>query len=141
MFPVEPMTQKLLHDDIFAQLPEDFVRRMRNWSASLGGGSVTTSSMLWNNIGSGSFESRIPVLMGEADDTDAAVRHLPQRHQEVVTVFWRYNTHDLEWMSRSTPRLRLWKIYPATFRAWLDKGHAELQVAFIRSAEANRRRA
>lgn len=119
------MTEKL-HDDIIGALDHDFVRRMDNWARSLDGSSVGTCSKLWGNVGGGSYEARVPVLMGEARDTDRAIRALPQRYQEVVTIFWTNRSQTLAWMATSTARVRLWRLGPASFGDWLELGHARL---------------
>jgi hypothetical protein len=122
-----------LHADIFEKLPEDFVGRMTNWAASLGGGKVTTSNALYDNIGDGKYETRIPTLMGEAKDTDRAVRALRPGLQEVVTIFWRHTYAPIGWMATATPSVRMWKLGTASFRQWLDEAHMQLQQHFART--------
>ncbi len=122
-----------LHADIFAQLPDDFVRRMANWAASLGGGKITTSNAIYDSIGDGKYESRIPTLMGEARDTDRCVRVLRPGLQEVVAIFWRHTYQPLSWMATATPSVRMWKLGPASFRQWLDEAHMHLRQHFART--------
>lgn len=122
------MSEKL-HDDIIKALPPDFVRRMMNWSRTVDGTPVSTSK-LEERVDHTRQEQGLPILMGEADDTHRAIRALPQRYQEVVGVFWTRLAQDMRWMSQSTPRLRLWKLGPASFRDWLDRAHERLITHF-----------
>jgi hypothetical protein len=101
---------------------------MMNWSRSLGGGSVRTT-IFEERIGYTGDERPLPVLMGESTDTMIAVKQLPQRVQEVLTVFWAYNAHTIDWMLRATPRMRMWAMGPQRFREHLDNGHAVLMRA------------
>lgn len=123
-----PVTEKL-HDDILATLPPDFTRRMQNWSRTIDGTPVSVST-LEERVDHSRGEQPLPLLLGEADDTHKAVRALPQRYQEIVTIFWTHLARDLRWMAGSTPRTRLWKLGPASFREWLDNGHERLLAHF-----------
>lgn len=116
-----------LHDEIFEALPDDFVRRMLNWVRSFDGDSVATSRFD-ERVDNTREEHPIPTLLGEAVDTDRAIRELPQRYQEVIACFWMYTTRPLEWMATATPRLRVWKLGKASFREWLEIGHERLQL-------------
>jgi len=121
------MTDRL-HDDILNSLPEDFVRRMQNWARTVDGTPVSVSK-LEERVDHSRREQPLPLLIGEADDTHRAVQALPQRYQEVVGVFWTHLARDMRWMSTSTPRCRLWKLGPASFREWLQNGHERLIVS------------
>lgn len=114
------------HDEIIERLPDDFVRRMRNWARSLDGSSVGTSSALWGMVGGGSYEARIPVMMGEADDTDKAVRKLAMIYRQALEVFWLYHARPLSWMARATPMLREQRLGPYSFRQMLETAHLAL---------------
>lgn len=119
-----------LHDDILRDLSEDLRRRMRNWARSLDGGSVTTCSQLWGNAGRGHRAAAvIPVLMGEAKDTDKIVRRLPEREQECIAIFWTYEARDIWWMCQATERVRAWALTPERFVAYCHDGHSLLVVA------------
>jgi hypothetical protein len=115
-----------LHDEIIDHLPADFVRRMRNWSRTIDG---TPISVAWlkERVDHSRGEQPLPTLLGEANDTHKAVQALPQRYQEVVTVFWTHLSRDMKWMSKATPRLRLWALGPESFREWLENAHDRLQ--------------
>lgn len=132
------MTRKL-HDEIFDTLPEDFIRRMRNWARDRDGGRIATA-YLGEIVDGWRPEIPIPTMEGEAADTQRAVLTLPQRYQEVITVFWMYQAHNLTWMACATPRLRVWKLGPASFRGWLDRGHERLQVELARLSRAEAER-
>lgn len=136
----ETMSGKL-HADILEELPLDFIRLMLNWASTVDGGPVSTSSALWGMVGGGTYESKLPVLLGEADDTHKAVLTLPQRYQEVITIFWTRNGMRLEDMARATPRVRLWKLGKASFRDWLDTGHERLQTVLMAQRKHERERA
>lgn len=136
----EGVTEQL-HGEILRKLPEDFIRRMRNWARSIDGSSVGTCSKLWDSIGDGRFESRLPILMGEAEDTERALRAIPQRYQEAVAVFWSYESRTIAWMAKATPRLRLWKLGPTSFTEWLERGHDMLQHELGRQRAAHGERA
>lgn len=127
-------------DRIVAALPFDFVRRMWNWVRSRDGGSVATSR-LEEQVDFAREEHSIPVMLGEADDTHRAIMALPQRHQEVIRVFWTMNTKALEDMARATPRLRLWKLGKASFRVWLETAHTRLQDELRKQIKAERGKA
>lgn len=77
----------------------------------------------------------MPVLLGEAQDTEAAIRKLPQRYSEVVSCFWLYEHREVKWMATATPRLRLWKLGPASFTEWLSIGHERLRVLVAKRSE------
>lgn len=122
------MTSKL-HDDILSALPFDFTRRMANWARSLDGAPVSGST-LEERVDHTRTEHPIPLLLGEATDTHAAILRLPQRYQEIITTFWMFQSKPLSWMATATPRLRLWKYGPASFREKLEIGHEMLMTEF-----------
>lgn len=128
------------HERIYAELPEDFIRRMRNWVRGRDGASVGTSSMSERVDNHTHHEQPIPTMFGEATDTEVAIRKLPQRYQEVVSVFWLYESRDIAWMAKATPRLRLWKLGPASFREWLSIGHERLRTLVAQGTGAQGRR-
>lgn len=115
------------HAAIFAELPEDFIRRMSNWARDRDGGRIAVA-YLGERVDGWRPEVPIPTMEGEAADTQRAVLRLPQRHQEVVACFWMHQAQTLSWMATATPRLRLWKLGPASFREWLRIGHVRLQI-------------
>jgi hypothetical protein len=131
-----PESAMILHEDIISALPEDFVRIMRNWVRSTDGSAIGTS--VYDFIASGRYEAKIPVLMGEAQDTQRAIYKLPQRHQEVITIFWTEHDLTLAEMARATPRVRLWQLGPASFKAWLAIAHDRLQKELKAQREAAR---
>lgn len=115
-------------DEILKLLSEDFIRKMDNWARSLDGGSVSTCSNLWGNVGGGGGrgEARMPVLMGEATDTDKAIRALPPHEQECVAIFWMHRWQSVAWMCEATPSVRLWNMTSAWFVELCQRGHSML---------------
>lgn len=133
----------MTHDEkapIYDALPEDFIRRMRNWARSCDGGPVGTSRFE-ERIDHTRHDQPIPMLLGEADDTHAAVLKLLPWYQEVVTVFWRYEARPLRWMAGATEILRAWKLGPVSFAEKLTIAHARLQVEIGKQKSAQRKRA
>lgn len=119
-------TVSQIHDDILDKLPDDFVRRMRNWARTVDGTSVATSK-LQERVDHTRQEHPIPTMHGEADDTHRAVLKLDRLHQEVLAVFWTHLARDLRWMARATPILRDAKLGPYSFRQTLEQAHERLQ--------------
>lgn len=116
-----------LHDDIIDALPDDFVRRMRNWARTVDGVSVSTSQ-LQDRVDHTRPDQPIPTLIGEAQDTHKRVQRLPRLQQEVVAVFWTHLARELRWMARATPILREARLGSYSFRQELESGHAALQA-------------
>jgi hypothetical protein len=129
-----------MSDTIYAKLTEDFIRRMRNWVKARDM-AVTPSS--WpgpHNIygrcdGSAYMETPIPLLCGEAQDTEAAVRSLPGRYRDAVKQFWLYEGQSLR-----RHALRRGIDYH-TFEAWVIKGHELLKQELGRLTAYNQARA
>jgi len=72
-------------------LDPDVVRRMRNWVDWLGYGSTSCSSSWCATYGvrlDRYPEARIPVLVAEAQRTDAAVKAIPDELGQAVALFW-----------------------------------------------------
>lgn len=135
-----------MSERIYAELSEDFIRRMRNWVKARDM-AVTPSS--WpgpHNIygrcdGSGYMETPIPLLSGEAQDTEAAIRNLPGRYRDAVKQFWTYEgkslrAHAQKYEVPEPPEqegMSLGRhgqkrgIDPKTFEIWVIKGHELLK--------------
>ena len=129
-----------MSDTIYAKLTEDFIRRMRNWVKARDM-AVTPSS--WpgpHNIygrcdGSGYMETPLPLLCGEAQDTEAAIRQIPGRYRQAVTQFWSYEGQSLR---RHAIRRGL---HHETFEAWVIRGHEALKGALAKRTAYNQARA
>ena len=129
-----------MSDRIYAELTEDFIRRMRNWVKARDM-AVTPSS--WpgpHNIygrcdGSGYMETPIPLLCGEAQDTEAAVRNLPGRYRDAVKQFWLYEGQSLR-----RHALRRGVSYH-TFEDWVIKGHELLKAGLAKNTAYHQARA
>jgi len=132
-----------LHDEILERLPEDFVRRMRNWSASIGGCAVSTASSTWDMAGGSSggwYQAPIPVLVGEAVDTQTAIYKLGPLQQDVIAIFWLYHARTIAWMARATPVVREQKLGPTSFCQHLNAAHDRLQSELVRMGETAAKR-
>ena len=123
------------YQSILAELPDDFIRKMRNWARSnLGGGNYAmTTAYDGSGPSSGYAETRIPVLNGEAEDVDSALCHLPNRYRQAVMLFWSYEGRPLTWLAR-----RLHCEYRAVERRIID-GHLLLRAELAKQRSAHTR--
>lgn len=112
-----------MSERIYAALDQDFIRRMRNWVLSTKGTPIAISGVQY--IDDRYRETRVPVLMGEANDTDEALRAIPSRHHQAVAMFWRYEECSLRWMARRRG------VHHDTFQTWVMRGH-ELLIEELR---------
>ena len=116
---------------IYAELTEDFVRRMHNWVKAR---DMATTPSSWpgpHNIygrcdGSGYMETPIPLLGGEARDTEAAIRNLPGRYRDAVKQFWLYEGMSMRRHGQKRG------IDAHTFEAWVIRGHEMLKADLAR---------
>jgi len=119
---------------IYAEISNDFERRMRNWgkwSARSGDAQVSPSSM-WSSAPSGGYrESVAPILDGEAGDTDRALYLVPIRYAQAVRLFWQYDGQSLAYLAkRCGPGVDY-----RTFEDRVIKGHVLLNCEIIRRSE------
>ena len=129
-----------MSERIYAELSHDFIRRMRNWVKARDM-AVTPSS--WpgpHNIygrcdGSGYMEAPMPLLCGEAQDTEAAIRRLPGRYRDAVKQFWLYEGQPKRWHGRARG------IHRDTFEAWVIRGHDLLKAELGRLTAYHQARA
>jgi len=125
---------------IYSELTEDFIRRMRNWVKARDM-SVTPSSwpgpesIYGRCDGSGYMETPLPLLLGEAQDTEAGVRSLPGRYRDTITQFWMYEGRSL----REHARRR--QVDDKTFAAWVVKGHELLKAELAKRTAYQQARA
>lgn len=118
-------------------LPDDFVRRMRNWArCNAGGGMDSVSAMDYGaRIDGGYHEAVMPLLTGEATDTEAALATVGMRYQQAVRQFWSYEGRPWRWHGQHRG------VNHETFRVWVDKGHEALRAELWRRAAVHRERA
>ena len=129
-----------MSESIYAELTEDFIRRMRNWIKAR---DLSLTSSSWPGLGTvygrcdGSGYTEIPpgLLYGEARDTQVAVRALPARYEYAVTQFWKYEGMSL----REHARRR--KIDDKTFAAWVIEGHEHLKAELAKRTAYHQARA
>lgn len=109
-------------------MDDDFVRRMRNWARSaLGNGFGTVKAMDYGAVHTGGYrEASMPVLTGEADDTERALAAVPIRYRQAVIMFWQYEGRS--WVLHGQNR----GVTDKTFKAWVRLGHALLRAELVR---------
>ena len=131
-----------MSDKVYQAAGEDLCRRMRNWArwwdASENGG-VLPSSLGSLSVELGCRvdryrEAELPLLFGEGDDTEAAMRELQPRYEQVIRKFWLNEGKGLRWLARQ----RL--VDHHTIAAWLIEGHERLRGILSRRSEAMRQR-
>lgn len=118
---------------IIKELPEAFVRQMRDWVRSRSGnGFAMTSAYDGMPSSSGYAEMPIPILYGAVGDVDIAMLQIPLREREAVRLFWEREGNSLRWLGR---RLA---VNHETAEARVVRGHAllreELRLITIRAA-------
>src|SRR5690349_12388927 len=133
---------------IYKALQQEQIRMMRNWIKGKDGTPIGGSGS-FNLVGTNSvYESRIPILYGEAVDVEAAVKTLPGRYQGAVRQFWTFEGRSLRWHARHRHMLNENSdgfvnpnLHYSTFESWVLRGH-ELLMAEIsrRHAEQKARR-
>ena len=127
-----------MSEKIYAALPHDFIRRMRNWARAVSGqlNELRSSwSIAPSVINPGLDGSPLPILSGEATDTDQALRTLPERYRWAVEEFWSREGRSLRQHARGRA------IDDTTMCEWIMRGHELLQVSLVRRSEAWRRAA
>lgn len=119
-----------MSDKIMAGLPDDFVRRMRNWARARAG-LLSSMGVSQSSIYDGPIrvdrnpEARLPILEGEAKDTGVMLARVPARYRQAVELWWDHEGAPLRWLARKTGKQGVNK---ATFVEWVMKGHELLQV-------------
>lgn len=116
---------------IMREVPEDFIRRMRNWARAKAGVSLGYAQVNLEAVAGGGYrESLIPTLGGEAEDTDAALQTLPVRVRQAVQLFWAWEDVELTVLAR-----KCGGIDRRTFAARVVDGHLMLRCELARRAE------
>lgn len=122
---------------IYTQLPEEFIRRMRNWARACTGLSNSlayASNSIFRDTVSVRGERDIPILLGEASDTDEAIALLPVRYRQAVMLFWQYEGSPLAHLAR---RCGIGVDY-RTYEKRVIDGHDLLRGQLARLAECRR---
>jgi len=123
---------------VMADLTEDFVRRMRNWAMGSCGSSIDFAQVDLaggGGTGAGYREASMPVLTGEAKDTDDALHALPIRYRRAVELYWAWETTELSVLAR-----RCGGIDYRTYVIRVKDGHILLRVELAKRAEEWRAR-
>jgi hypothetical protein len=130
---------------IYQALTQDQIRMMRNWIKGKDGTPIGGSGS-FNLVGTNSvYESRIPILYGEAVDVEAAVKTLPGRYQCAVRQFWTYEGRSLRWHARHRHMLNENSedfvnpnLHYETFERWVLQGHELLMPEIDRRHAAQK---
>ena len=132
-----------MSDKFYEAIGHEMTRRMRNWArwwdaseegvlpSSLGSLAVELGTRLDPSYG----EVEPPLLFGDGADTEAGLKELPERYQQVVRKFWLNEGKGLRWNARQR------RIDDHTVLVWLIEGHAQLRRALnarTRAAAARR---
>lgn len=122
-------------EQIIRELPGEFVRRMRNWQrAACGIGIGHLKAADYGAVIEGGYrETGMPIIEGEASDTEAALATVPLRYQQAVRQFWAYEGNSMRWHGRKRG------IDYHTFESWLRQGHDLCQSAIWKQAQQHRR--
>jgi DNA-directed RNA polymerase specialized sigma24 family protein len=125
---------------IYAALPEEFIRRMRNWARSSSGtlkvaGLISSCYQRERIVGdqwtSGFYDDQYVILHGDALDVDAALADVPSRYRAAVQLFW-------WWEGCATRALaRRLEVDYHTAEAWVIRGHELLRAAMVVRREAS----
>ena len=125
-------------------LDDDFVRLMRNWARRGSGQGFNLRACDYSGgmLQAGFREASMPVMEGEARDTEAALATLTIQLQLAVRKFW--EKEGLSWRELGTALA----VHHETAKQRVEQGHAVLQAELHRRAhiyrvigEANRERA
>lgn len=112
---------------ILALVPQDYIRRMKNWARTDACPMSYAMSSVYDGarFDSGFAESPIPMLIGEARDTHAALLAVANRYRQAVSQFWQFEGRSLRWHGRRRGCSH------ETFEVWVNQGH-QLHLAEIR---------
>ena len=119
---------------VLAELDDAFVRRMRNWALGRCGSSMGFAQVDWDIKGSSGYaEAHMPVMTGEADDTDRALQTLPARYRRAVELFWACEQTELTVLAKKCGGIDY-----RTYVVRVKEGHTQLRAELSRRAEAAR---
>ena len=133
-----------MSEKFYETIGHEMTRRMRNWArwwdaseegvlpSSLGSLSVELGTRLDPSYG----ETEPPLLFGEGADTEAGLKKVPERYQQMLRKFWLNEGKGLRWNARQRG------IDHHTVLVWLIEGHTQLRTLLkTHSREAAARRA
>ena len=84
---------------IIKDLPEPFVRQMRNWVKTASSVGLYCISPAYEGMpGNPTYGPRIPLSGKERTHLERAIESLPNRERLAVRLFWMYEGHDLVWL-------------------------------------------
>lgn len=119
---------------VLAELDEAFIRRMRNWALGRCGSSMGFAQVDWDIKGSSGYaEAHMPVMTGEADDTDRALQTLLVRYRRAVELFWAWEQTELTVLAQKCGGIDY-----RTYVTRVKEGHAVLRAELARRADAAR---
>lgn len=123
--------------DIMGALPDDFVRRMMNWARFKVGSSMGYASVdLKAGAAGGYREAKLPLISGEAKDTDMALQTIEVRYRRAVELFWSWQDSELVVLAR-----RCGGIDKRTYAKYVIEGHSLLRSELSKQHDAARRHA
>jgi hypothetical protein len=122
---------------IMQALSQDFIWRMRNWALANSGSEYgRIRAMDYGAVStSGYRESAMPILTGEAHDTETCITAIPMRYQPAVRQFWCNEGRPLVWHATKLGR---YGVDDTVFCAWVMRGHECMQGALAAAAERRR---
>ncbi|HKQ24112.1 MAG TPA: hypothetical protein VJT81_06685 [Burkholderiales bacterium] len=86
---------------IIKELPDSFVRQMRNWVLTCSCVGMYAISPAYEGMpNTGTYGPRTPSSGGEISDLEWALLTVPIRYRQAVMLFWQYEGNDLVWMGR-----------------------------------------
>lgn len=116
---------------ILGVLDDGFVRRMRNWASATVGHSKGYAAVDLEVPGGGGYrEASMPVLGGEAADTDRALQEVPVRMRRAVELYWVWEDSELCVLAQRCGGI--------DYRTYVDRvklGHELLRAELARMAE------
>jgi hypothetical protein len=119
---------------IYREISENFIRQMRNWALT-NAGVVPNSCTISSCYRGGARDTygdaaREPVLIGEAEDVNAALNQLPLRYRHAVSLFWQYEGRPMIWLAGRCGRID-WR----TYESRVLHGHELLAAELARQSE------
>lgn len=120
-------------EKIYQQLSEHFIRQMRNWARWQAGAdgaySIISSIYRGERLGDSYDGAPIPILSGEATDTQDALCKLPIRYQAALTLFWCWEGQPMTSLARRCA------IDYRTFEKRVIEGHEKLKTELAVSSQ------
>lgn len=122
---------------IRSALNEHFILRMENWAlvssddgpkpGAYAASSIFSLTRVSDAYGYGSR----PRQIGDAEDTDRALRELPIRYRQAVSLFWQYPDRPLSWMAWRSGQ----GVDEQIFETRVMRGHDLLRAELIKQRE------